>query len=110
MTGETTTRSVRLIPSTRFLLAILISFGFVVQYAQRINLSIAIVCMIDRTAWESLSERKINTTMRTLDRSSLFFEEQRFRWNEFDQQIIFGSYWAGYLLTLIPSKSICILR
>jgi hypothetical protein len=86
----------RLIPSTRFLLALLVSFGFVVQYAQRTNLSIAIVCMIDKIGLENNS--------RILPHSSLFFKEQRFLWSEWDQQIIFGSYWGGYLFTLIPSK------
>ncbi|CAF1527284.1 unnamed protein product [Adineta ricciae] len=37
------------------------------------------------------------------DRISFVFEETTFHWSEWDQQIILGSYWAGYLLTLIPS-------
>ncbi|CAF1272103.1 unnamed protein product [Adineta ricciae] len=37
------------------------------------------------------------------DRMSFVFEETTFRWSEWDQQIILGSYWAGYLLTLVPS-------
>lgn len=88
----------KLIPSTRFLLALLVSLGFVVQYAQRTNLSIAIVCMINKT------ELLIANNSRIIQRSSLFFKERQFLWNEWDQQIILGSYWGGYLLTLIPSK------
>ncbi|CAF5060493.1 unnamed protein product, partial [Rotaria socialis] len=38
----------RLIPSTRFTLALLVFFAFIVQYSQRVNLPIGIVCMIDR--------------------------------------------------------------
>lgn len=97
MTDETTPpERIRLIPSTRFLLAVLICFGFGVQFAQRANLSMAIVCMIKRNDSNILSQ---------INRSSFVFEEQRFLWNEWDQQIILGSYWIGYLFTLIPSKT-----
>jgi hypothetical protein len=92
----------RLIPSTRFLLALLVSLGFIVQSAQRLNLSIAIVCMIDKTKTNLDFERKTNNT--SIERTSLFFQERQFLWSEWHQQIILGSYWGGYLLTLVPSK------
>ncbi|CAF4319532.1 unnamed protein product, partial [Adineta steineri] len=38
-----------LIPSKRFTLALLVFFAFIVQYSQRVNLPIAIVCMVNRT-------------------------------------------------------------
>lgn len=38
----------RFIPSKRFTLALLVFFAFIVQYSQRVNLPIAIVCMIDK--------------------------------------------------------------
>jgi hypothetical protein len=97
-----TTARPRLIPSTRFLLALLVCLGFLVQYAQRINLSIAIVCMVDKTKTNLDLEKKTNNI--TIKRTSLFFEERQFLWTEWHQQIILGSYWGGYLLTLIPSK------
>ena len=93
---ETISTRPRLIPSTRFLLALLLCFGFAIQFAQRTNLSIAIVCMVEKSGVGNRSEN--------LPRSSFVFEERRFLWNEWDQQIIFGSYWGGYLLTLVPSK------
>jgi len=107
MAVETSPVRPRLVPSTRFLLALLVSFGFVVQYAQRINLSIAIVCMVNRTQLNNELNSTINVfqdNSRTIQRTSLFFKEQRYLWNEWDQQIILGSYWSGYLLTLVPSK------
>lgn len=109
MAVETTVVRQRLVPSTRLLLALLVSFGFVVQYAQRTNLSMAIVCMVNRTGLRSLSEAKTSAITdernRTVNRPSLFFGEKQFLWNEWDQQIILGSYWIGYLFTLIPSKN-----
>jgi hypothetical protein len=98
----TTTARPRLIPSTRFLLALLVSLGFIVQSAQRLNLSIAIVCMIDKTKTNLDFERKTNNT--SIERTSLFFQERQFLWSEWHQQIILGSYWGGYLFTLVPSK------
>ncbi len=103
MTMETTVVRPRLIPSTRFTLALLICFGFIVQYAQRINLSIGIVCMVNKTRSESTTNVIQNNTI-IIKRTSLFFEEQQFFWNEWNQQIILGSYWAGYLLTLVPGR------
>ncbi len=103
MTMETTVVRPRLIPSTRFTLALLICFGFIVQYAQRINLSIGIVCMVNKTVSESTTNVIQNNTI-IIKRTSLFFEEQQFFWNEWNQQIILGSYWAGYLLTLVPGR------
>jgi hypothetical protein len=100
---ETTVVRPRLIPSTRFTLALLICFGFIVQYAQRINLSIGIVCMVNKTVSESTTNVIQNNTI-IIKRTSLFFEEQQFFWNEWNQQIILGSYWAGYLLTLVPGR------
>ena len=92
----------RLIPSTRFVIALLLCFGFLVQYAQRINLTMAIVCMVNRTGLNPELAGKMNYT--TNKRTTLFFQEKQFFWNEWNQQIILGSYWCGYLLTLVPSK------
>jgi len=107
MTVETSSIRPRLIPSTRFLLALLVCFGFIVQYAQRVNLSIAIVCMVNKTRindeFESKNNRIQNNSI-IIEYTSLFFKEKQFLWSEWNQQIILGSYWSGYLLTLVPSK------
>ena len=107
MVAETTSGRVRFVPSTRFLLALLVSFGFIIQYAQRTNISIAIVCMVNKTGLPSQSDAKMNiigNNSRTIQRSSLFFQEKQFLWSEWNQQIVLASYWGGYLFTLIPSK------
>ena len=104
MAAEVTTAvRPRLIPSTRFYLALLVCFGFVVQYSQRINLSMAIVCMVNKTRLNPVSQGKIINNITNI-RTTIFFEEKQFFWSEWDQQLILGSYWLGYLCTLIPSN------
>jgi len=97
----------RLIPSTRFLLALLVCLGFLVQYAQRVNMSIAIVCMVTKTRVNhelQPNSHLIHNNGGIVQPISLLFKEQQFFWNEWDQQIVLGAYWSGYLLTLVPSK------
>jgi hypothetical protein len=70
-------------------------------------MSMAIICMVDRRKLNVDAEQTshpIEKNNETNHRATLFFEEKTFPWNEWDQQIILGSYWAGYLLTLVPSK------
>ena len=114
----------RLIPSTRFTLALLVFFAFIVQYAQRVNLPIAIVCMTNRTkpsyprlfVNDTLSNLSIEAPRRMLSSSTTlkpqtttiakrgFLREKQFNWAELQQQILLGSYWAGYIFTQVPGK------
>ena len=93
----------RLIPSTRFILALLVSFSLFVQYSQRVSLSMAIVCMVNRTAIHSES---INATMNSMPTKygPSFITEKQFAWTEFQQQILLGAYWFGYIFTLASSN------
>jgi hypothetical protein len=106
-----TTPAVRLIPSTRFLLALLVSTALFVQYAQRLSLSMAIVCMVDKTnlTVPSMSTNDLismNTTLKNIPikYGSKFIADRQFRWTEFQQQILLGAYWFGYIFTLVPSN------
>ncbi len=116
----------RLVPSTRFTLALLVFFGLIVQYAQRVNLPIAIVCMVNRT--KTIEHRLIfnGTTMSTdldinINKNIIyssttikpiitslqkrgFLQEKQFNWIELQQQILLGGYWAGYIFTQVPGK------
>lgn len=113
----------RLVPSTRFTLALLVFFAFIVQYSQRVNLPIAIVCMVNRTkpiATPLLlngtldSARTFGNNLATitttfkpapiLQQKGGFFEEKQFAWTELWQQILLGAYWAGYTFTQVPGK------
>lgn len=101
----------RLVPSKRFTLALLVFFAFIVQYSQRVNLPIAIVCMVNKTKATSpvsaIDARKLSgsTTIKpvdnTIERGGIF-EEKQFEWNELQQQFLLGGYWAGYIFTQVP--------
>ncbi|CAF0860880.1 unnamed protein product [Adineta ricciae] len=86
----------RLIPSTRFTLALLVSFALFIQYSQRVSLSMGIVCMVNRTATDNASKFSVKY-------GSELLNDKKFAWTEFQQQILLGAYWFGYIFTLIPS-------
>jgi hypothetical protein len=116
----------RLVPSTRFTLALLVFFGLIVQYAQRVNLPIAIVCMVNRTKIidhglifnETTKSTDLDTNINkniiyssttikpiiTALQKKGFLQEKQFNWIELQQQILLGGYWAGYIFTQVPGK------
>ncbi len=96
-----------LIPSTRFTLALLISTSLFILYAQRVSLSMGIVCMVNRTNINtvlnstSYSDQIVNKTSPTSSNyRSQFLKEKRFFLTESQQQILLGAYWFGYIFTL----------
>jgi len=123
----------RFFPSTRFLLALLVFFALIVQYAQRVNFPIAIVCMVNLTKINEqrllVNETITTTTISTdlsLNEDNLytlttikpiikamqkrgFLKEKQFNWIELQQQILLGSYWAGYIFTQVPGKCFILL-
>jgi hypothetical protein len=123
----------RFIPSTRFTLALLVFFALIVQYSQRVNLPIAIVCMVNRT---KINEHRLlfnettttistdlsmdvneniiysSTTIRPIIKAMQkggFLNEKQFNWIELQQQILLGGYWAGYIFTQVPGKCFILL-
>ncbi|CAF4061355.1 unnamed protein product [Adineta steineri] len=97
-----------LIPSKRFTLALLVFFAFIVQYSQRVNLPIAIVCMVNRTksheyqlSFNSTTTTTIKPLVTALQKRG-FLQEKQFNWMELQQQILLGGYWAGYIFTQVP--------
>jgi len=112
----------RLVPSKRFTLALLVFFAFIVQYSQRVNLPIGIVCMVNRTKQIDRHSSFNQTPKPTYDISRHvvylsstttkpviipiqkggIFQEKQFIWNEFQQQMLLGGYWAGYIFTQVP--------
>jgi hypothetical protein len=96
MSSEQPSITPRLIPSTRFTLAVLIPFAFFTTYAQRVSLSMAIVCMANKN----------NTTSISTKYGSQFLKEKQFFLTEFQQQILLGAHLFGCLFTLMPGNKL----
>jgi hypothetical protein len=76
-----------------------------VQYSQRVNLPIAIVCMVNRTRvieHSNITDVKIHSS--TAIQKLGYIKEKQFNWGELQQQILLGGYWAGYIFTQVPGK------
>jgi len=112
MATDKATSAPRLIPSTRFTLALLVSGALFVQYAQRVGLSMAIVCMVDKSNLNIESEPDLypgqiynKTGTISTKYGSQILNDKKFLWSEFQQQILLGAYWFGYIFTLLLSNS-----
>lgn len=103
--------------SCRLGLAILGFFGFVNVYALRVNMSVAIVCMVNQTALRSkesnsstnVTDQQYSSSHCGLIETSVSnstnresFRDGEFVWSKSVQGVILGSFFWGYLLTQIP--------
>ena len=112
MLSEKEAKRPRFIPSKRFTLALLVSFALFIQYAQRLSLSIGIVCMVNKVNIESASKttsnpvhRQNSSTTTTIHKyGSQLLQDKQFFLTEFQQQILLGAYWLGATIGLIPGK------
>lgn len=102
--------------SCRQVLNIMVIFGFMINYMLRVNLTIAMVAMVypntskshSNTTLENIyslnntgSIPKINSTNEVPGQLE-GREQTRYHWNEYEQNWIFGSFFAGYILTEVP--------
>uniref|UniRef100_A0A673T8G0 Sialin n=2 Tax=Suricata suricatta TaxID=37032 RepID=A0A673T8G0_SURSU len=89
--------------SARYNLAVLAFFGFFVLYALRVNLSVALVDMVDsnttladnRTSQECAEH---SATIKVLHNQT----GKRYQWDAETQGWILGSFFYGYIITQIP--------
>lgn len=104
--------------SSRLALAVLGFFGFVNVYALRVNMSVAIVCMVNQTALRlaegNTSANESSTKIEPEQQCGLIhagpsnetkagdFQDGEFEWNKTVQGLILGSFFWGYIITQIP--------
>ncbi|XP_053379219.1 sialin-like [Mercenaria mercenaria] len=93
--------------SCRFALIVISFFGTVNTYAQRVNMSVAIVCMTDTSnvtsnenCIQSISGTENNSY--TCENETMSKQDDRFDWDKKTQGIILGSFFLGYVLSQIP--------
>ncbi|XP_075158309.1 major facilitator superfamily transporter 10 isoform X2 [Haematobia irritans] len=94
--------------NTRTVFGLMGFFGFAVVYAMRVNLSVAIVAMVNQTA---IPPDDGNNTPPIIDNScpanipknnSNVLPGGDFVWDEATQGLVLGSFFYGYVLTQIP--------
>lgn len=96
--------------SARYILAFAACLGFMNVYGLRVNLSLALVAMINNTAThqhlphnrtspEECPFNKINNSTAITRRSASM--SATYAWDEYQQGIILGSFFWGYMLTQI---------
>lgn len=106
--------------SCRFCLAIIGFFGFVHNYAQRVGMSVAIVCMVNQTAVKQLEDFNATATGTVYTNghtnghgniSDIIMDpvsekevmDGPFVWSKDIQGHILGSFFYGYLVSQIPA-------
>ncbi|RNA04067.1 inorganic phosphate cotransporter isoform X3 [Brachionus plicatilis] len=105
------TKIPRLFPSVRLLMSLLIFLGYCFQYMLKINMSIAIVCMVNNTALGILSYQNStelsDAPVLVPDECSSTISHHKpidgpFTWPKNIQGVILSSYFYGYILTQLP--------
>ncbi|TMW46647.1 hypothetical protein DOY81_008275 [Sarcophaga bullata] len=93
--------------SCRQVLNILTMFGFMLNYALRVNLTIAIVEMVrpENLTLTSSNDNMNSTTATTDDAltgADIDDVDDRFPWNTYQQNFVLGCFFWGYILTELP--------
>lgn len=98
----------RLLGSIRLRVTLLGLFGFFNMYAQRVNLSVALVAMVNGGN-STNGTQDLNGTCPVVDseKDGLFATDlsspgEFKHWGSFEQSVILGSFFYGYIVTQIP--------
>ncbi|KAK6174796.1 hypothetical protein SNE40_013375 [Patella caerulea] len=89
--------------SQRWILAYVGFFGFICMYALRVNLSVAIVCMVK--SYPENSTNGANNTNPKCDAqtsNSSSSDTEEFDWSKSEQATLLSAYFYGYLVTQMP--------
>lgn len=85
--------------SCRFVLNIMVIFGFMLNYALRVNLTIALVDMIATPSNDTILSNEtlstVNATIASVTEAVADDGKIRFNWSEKDKQLILGSFFWG---------------
>jgi len=89
-------------PKARQVLGFLGFLGFANVYAMRVNLSVAIVAMVNSTNTPVFDNNTDVCPMPPISNSTFPEKQGEFNWDEATQGIILGSFFYGYVLTQVP--------
>ncbi|KAG7294823.1 hypothetical protein JYU34_022803, partial [Plutella xylostella] len=92
---------------SRTVLGIMGFLGFANVYAMRVNLSVAIVAMINSTAPLPSNDSTLDVCPASApSNTSIPAKPGEFNWSAEQQSIILGSFFYGYVLTQVPGGRI----
>eukprot|EP00092_Neocalanus_flemingeri_P019684 GFUD01021319.1.p1 GENE.GFUD01021319.1~~GFUD01021319.1.p1 ORF type:complete len:503 (-),score=87.91 GFUD01021319.1:155-1663(-) len=89
-------------PKTRHIFALLGFLGFANVYAMRVNLSVAIVAMVNNTAIANNSMTNSSTSCPVVGNTTDTPTDGPFDWGAREQGWLLGAFFYGYVLTQIP--------
>jgi ACS family sodium-dependent inorganic phosphate cotransporter-like MFS transporter 5 len=88
---------------TRHTLVLLGFLGFANVYAMRVNLSVTIVAMVNHTAIPHANQTDTDVCPNpSPSNQTSLIQDGEFAWNEYQQGIILGSFFWGYIVTQVP--------
>uniref|UniRef100_H2ZGY0 Sialin n=1 Tax=Ciona savignyi TaxID=51511 RepID=H2ZGY0_CIOSA len=87
---------------TRFSLAYLAFFGFMNVYALRVNLSVAILSMVNSTYMASHNNSNISGDVCPSSHAHKTLETGEFNWDAHKRSLVLGAFFYGYILTQLP--------
>ncbi|KAJ9590663.1 hypothetical protein L9F63_016291, partial [Diploptera punctata] len=87
---------------TRYVMALMGFLGFANVYAMRVNLSVAIVAMVNNSAIPQDIMNITDVCPVENDNMTVTQPDGEFVWDESTQGLILGSFFYGYVLTQIP--------
>ncbi|XP_064631101.1 sialin-like [Lineus longissimus] len=93
--------------SSRFGLAVIGFLGFINLFALRVNISVALVCMVNHTSSldVNVTAGQLNATEVTQCRFTSSSKDDKageFNWDKVTQGLILGSFYWGYIVTQLP--------
>ncbi|XP_037958154.1 sialin [Teleopsis dalmanni] len=91
---------IRNLLSCRQVLNILTMLGFMLNYALRVNLTIAIVQMVQPET--QLDSNSTNTTDFSSEQNVEDTKDDRFAWDSYHKNFVLGCFFGGYILTELP--------
>ncbi|XP_076634993.1 major facilitator superfamily transporter 10 [Colletes latitarsis] len=87
----------------RYTLGFLGFLGFALVYAMRVNLSVAIISMVNQTAGIHHDDNTTDVCNNTKSSNGTFIPRARkFDWDEKTQGLILGAFFLGYVVTNVP--------
>ncbi|GFS61399.1 hypothetical protein NPIL_404481, partial [Nephila pilipes] len=98
--------------SKRSIFTILGFFGVLTFYGTRVNMSIAMVAMVNHTKDDSLDEAYQNAACQNLIRNEtkeneVHFTGTNYNWDPETQGFILSSFYYGYVATQLPGGILC---